>query len=413
MVNISKIRHRFFNTPITGEQIYLFAFSFYFVLAFLQTTTYVEFINENIAQKVSLLAVVLVIVKIFIFDDNYLPQTIINILALLILIVIWRTSHDVKFFSMGVFILGARKVNFRKLIYLYLIIGVLFLFFAICSSLTGLIKNLIYYRGAKTDVVRQSLGIIYPTDFAAHVLYLFLAYFYLRFSKLNIFDYLSLILSAIILMIVSDARLNVYALILMIPIFFFGKRAKEGKLISSFIAYFYWTVPIITAYIIGFLTIFYDRSNHIMLKLNSLLSDRLKYGSEAFQKYGISILGQRVQEHGWGGLKGQNMADRSMLNHYFFIDSSFMRLLIIYGVVATVIVLLIMTIISWHSMQSGTFALASVMIIVSVSALVEQHLLDLSYNPFLIAFLANTATAITNRKGRRKKIEKLYSERTH
>ena len=146
-----------------------------------------------------------------------------------------------------------------------------------------------------------------------------------------------------------------------------------------------------------------------MLKFKHLLSDRLKYGSEAFRRYGTSLLGQHVQEHGWGGLGGQNMADHSMMNRYFFIDSSFLRLFIIYGIIVTVVVLIIMTVIVRRSVQNNSYALASVMVIVTVSAIVEQHLLDLSYDPFLIALLANTSLPIFNTTGWRKKSEKLHS----
>lgn len=408
-MKVSKVNRRILNTPITGEQIYLFAFCFYFILAFLQTTTYIAYISENASQKLSLIAVVLLLIKIFIYDKNSLKSFIINILALGFLVVVWRTSHDVKFFSLGMFVLGARNVNFKKVIYLYLSIGTIFLIFTIGSSLSGLIKNLIYYRGTDTRIVRQSLGILYPTDFAAHVLFLFLAYLYLRFDKISVLDYLALIITAIIVTIVCNARLNVYALLLIIPVFFIGKRAKNGKVISSFIASFYWTIPTIAAYLIIALTFFYDQSNKLMLKFNHLLSDRLKYGSEAFRRYGTSLLGQHVQEHGWGGLGGQNMADHSMMNRYFFIDSSFLRLFIIYGIIVTVVVLIIMTVIVRRSVQNNSYALASVMVIVTVSAIVEQHLLDLSYDPFLIALLANTSLPLFNTKGWRKKSEKLHS----
>lgn len=408
-MKVSKANHRLLDIPITGEQIYLFAFCFYFILAFLQTTTYIAYVSEKASQKIALLAVVLLLVKIFIYDNNSLRSFIINILALGFLVVIWRTSHDIKFFSLGMFVLGARNVNFRKVIYLYLSIGTIFLIFTVGSSLSGLIKNLIYYRGTDTSIVRQSLGILYPTDFAAHVLFLFLAYLYLRFDKINVLDYLALIIAAIVITVICNARLNVYALLLTIPVFFFGKRAKSGKIISSFIAAFYWTVPTIAAYFIIMLTAFYDKSNNIMLKLNHLLSDRLKYGSAAFKQYGTSLLGQHVQEHGWGGLGGQNMADHSMMNSYFFIDSSFLRLFIIYGILVTIAVLLIMTIISWRSIHNNSYALASVMVIVTISAVVEQHLLDLSYDPFLIALLANTSLPLFGDKGWRKKVEKLHS----
>ena len=80
------------------------------------------------------------------------------------------------------------------------------------------------------------------------------------------------------------------------------------------------------------------------------------------------------------------MGDRSK---YFFVDSSFLRILILYGVIAFIIVLAILTIISYRSITYGEYALATILVIVAISAVVEQRLVDVSYDPFLIALLAN------------------------
>lgn len=73
----------------------------------------------------------------------------------------------------------------------------------------------------------------------------------------------------------------------------------------------------------------------------------------------------------------------------------------------TLIVVLVMTIISWRSIQTSSYALASVLVLVTLSAVVEQHLLELSYNPFLIALLANTTLPLIKAE-RRQNLEKLH-----
>ena len=60
------------NTPISGEQVYLFAFGYYFILSFLQTTTYIAYISENVIQKLSMLAIALVVAKIFAVSYTHL-----------------------------------------------------------------------------------------------------------------------------------------------------------------------------------------------------------------------------------------------------------------------------------------------------------------------------------------------------
>ncbi|MCG4787724.1 hypothetical protein L0N33_20610, partial [Roseburia faecis] len=89
----------------------------------------------------------------------------------------------------------------------------LLLAFVVISAMGGLIRNLVYRRDM-TNIVRQSFGIAYPTDFAAHVLYLILAYAYLKFGKIKWYDYVVFLAAAGFLVKFSDARLSAYAIVL-------------------------------------------------------------------------------------------------------------------------------------------------------------------------------------------------------
>lgn len=152
-------------------------------------------------------------------------------------------------FSMGIFVLGARNVDFKRIIKIYFYVGMLLLAFVVISAMGGLIRNLVYRRDM-TNIVRQSFGIAYPTDFAAHVLYLILAYAYLKFGKIKWYDYAVFLAVAVFLVKFSDARLSAYAIILSIPVLWIGQRAQTDHLLSRFIASFYWTVPILSAYLV-------------------------------------------------------------------------------------------------------------------------------------------------------------------
>ena len=79
----------------------------------------------------------------------------------------------------------------------------------------------------------------------------------------------------------------------------------------------------------------------------------------------------------------------------------------IYGIVATLIYVLIMVAVSIKGVKLQVYQLTTVMLVVTLSCLVEQHLLELSFNPFLLALLArisyekgkeNERSAINSRK---------------
>lgn len=387
---VGKKFHEIGNWRIDGQIIYEIAFAFEFVVAFLITSTYTDYFSNHLLHTLMFAGLALVLLKIFLFDDLDLKWLAIDAIILILLLITWRTSKEFSLFSMGIFVLGARNVDFKRIIKIYFYVGMLLLAFVVISAMGGLIRNLVYRRDM-TNIVRQSFGIAYPTDFAAHVLYLILAYAYLKFGKIKWYDYAVFLAAAVFLVKFSDARLSAYAIILSIPVLWIGQRAQTDHLLSRFIASFYWTVPILLAYLVIIASYFFTPSNKTLTKVNNASSGRLFLGHKAISEYGFSMFGKQIIEHGWGGANGLKMSQNAPAN-YFFVDSSFLRMTILYGIIMAIIILLAMTKISWESFQKGSFALASIIVIVSVSAMVEQRLLDLAYDPFLIALLANVYT---------------------
>lgn len=387
---VGKKFHEIGNWRIDGQIIYEIAFAFEFVVAFLITSTYTDYFSNHLLHTLMFAGLALVLLKIFLFDDLDLKWLAIDAIVLILLLITWRTSKEFSLFSMGIFVLGTRNVDFKRIIKIYFYVGMLLLAFVVISAMGGLIRNLVYRRDM-TNIVRQSFGIAYPTDFAAHVLYLILAYAYLKFGKIKWYDYAVFLAAAVFLVKFSDARLSAYAIILSIPVLWIGQRAQTDHLLSRFIASFYWTVPILSAYLVIIASYFFTPSNKILTKVNNASSGRLFLGHKAISEYGFSMFGKQIIEHGWGGANGLKMSQNAPAN-YFFVDSSFLRMTILYGIIMAIIILLAMTKISWESFQKGSFALASIIVIVSVSAMVEQRLLDLAYDPFLIALLANVYT---------------------
>lgn len=387
---VGKKFHEIGNWRIDGQIIYEIAFAFEFVVAFLITSTYTDYFSNHLLHTLMFAGLALVLLKIFLFDDLDLKWLAIDAIVLILLLITWRTSKEFSLFSMGIFVLGARNVDFKRIIKIYFYVGMLLLAFVVISAMGGLIRNLVYRRDM-TNIVRQSFGIAYPTDFAAHVLYLILAYAYLKFGKIKWYDYAVFLAAAVFLVKFSDARLSAYAIILSIPVLWIGQRAQTDHLLSRFIASFYWTVSILLAYLVIIASYFFTPSNKTLTKVNNASSGRLFLGHKAISEYGFSMFGKQIIEHGWGGANGLKMSQNAPAN-YFFVDSSFLRMTILYGIIMAIIILLAMTKISWESFQKGSFALASIIVIVSVSAMVEQRLLDLAYDPFLIALLANVYT---------------------
>ena len=72
-------------------------------------------------------------------------------------------------------IAGAKNVRFDNILKVYTAVVSVMLIVAAIASQTGVIEDLIGLSPRNAAAARHSYGIIYPTDFAAHVFYLILA----------------------------------------------------------------------------------------------------------------------------------------------------------------------------------------------------------------------------------------------
>lgn len=387
---IQKIKQAY-KQPINGSQIYLTILAVYFVFSFLQNTTFENYIGSRPFNIVSYLTFAILIFKIYFFDHyNWMQNIGIGIL-LLLSVIVWRKTGANIIMVMTAFILAAQNVNFESIIKIYFNINLWLLLAVIACSLLGIINNLSFVvQGRGT---RYALGIIYPTDFAARVLYLMLADAYLHFKKLTYTRYFIYLLIAIICKQITDARLNFYCMLLLIVALMIASYAQgkynESRLDwSNHVVSTFWAFTPILATTTIFGTYLYNPANQLYLNFDHLLSGRLTFGNMAFQKYQISLLGNKIKEHGYGN----NMKlFKNGIYNYFFIDSSFIRLIIIFGILATIIFAGLTMYISIKNLHYGYYALPTILLIVTISAVVEQHFLELTYNPFLLSLMATIA----------------------
>ena len=93
------------------------------------------------------------------------------------------------------------------------------------------------------------------------------------------------------------------------------------------------------------------------------------------------------KRQGYGGIAGLKQFYNPQAK-YFYLDSSYVRLAVIYGLIIGVLLVVFMTVIAYRSTLRHEFILAAVILLISIHCIVEQHLFDISYDPFLISLIA-------------------------
>ena len=376
-----------YNLQINSSQIFFIAFVIFFVSSFIQDTTLAEALNGRLLRLCSYIALPLLLFKIYVLDRWSKKELFVITILILLGMITWRTSHEFQLLLIVPFVVGAKNVNFKDIITWYVYLNIILLLTMAIFSLLGIIPNLIYRAAPRPP--RYSLGLIYTSSLATHYFYLVLAYCYLRFTKLKWSDYLLITVGDIIFMVITNTKLDFIATLVVIPVMIIAQRAFKGHKLSEILASFWWIAVPVSPFIIIFASYFYDGSNHIMKAINDLTSGRLSLGHRAFNNYNIRILGQTIVEHTYGGSKGLKLANQlNGVHHYFFIDSSYIRMILLWGLLMFVLIVVCMTYIAIRSTLRRTFVLTAIILIASLNFMFEPDIIKIIYDPFLLALLA-------------------------
>ncbi len=279
----------------------------------------------------------------------------------------------------GLLIAGANDIDYRKILKVYLIVEIPMIICTMIVGYTGVITNLVYHRG---DQVRMSFGFIYPTDFAAGIVFMITVWIVLRQARCTWIEIGMMIISVVLFEKYCDVRNSeIVMMILIICVVYLKIRnklgAKKGKgyIPSLLLKILCLVAPYGLAGFMILVSRFYRPDIEWMAKLNTLFSTRLSLGKEVFDRYDIQIWGQDIPMRGNGG-------STEVVADYFFIDSSYVNILMRLGLVAFILVMLIISIIMIKSLNHPYMLMA--MAIVCIHSVMEHHMFEVYYDVFLM-----------------------------
>lgn len=376
----------------TGSNLYLMAFLINMLGETLSTTMFP--VPGKFLLLTRLLAIVLVSIKLLWFDYLQKKELLCYGGLLGITFMIWVSSGYADAFVWAILLLGAKNVSFRKILQIYMIINLTVVFLAFTASLLGVIENLQYVRNGG---IRNSFGIIYTTDFAAHILYMMLVYFYLKRGKMNKWDYIGAGIVAALVYYFCDTRLDVTCMFILIIGYVWVENQKKKELLSlkgKYSSKKWWekygifAMPAAVGIMI-LLTVLYGKMN-ILNQLNAFISNRLLYGQQGLRQYGIRLFGQYVYMIGNGNTTKYQP-------DYFFVDCSYLYVLLRYGIIF-LIILLGVYIACCKKYRKDIYFVLTVAVI-SLNCMIAHHIIEPAYNPFAWALFAAMEHRVPARNG--------------
>ncbi|MCT3025555.1 hypothetical protein [Pediococcus pentosaceus] len=358
-----------------GNLLFLIAYAPLLAMSSLFTSMYNQIIPNVYMNLILGISMGIFLLKTLVIDKNSPMEYFLFAGIGIVLLISTLRSGDKQLLILIAVCLMAKKINNNAIIRTYLIVSIAVLLFVYISTKIGKIPDLMYTRDL---IIRHSYGIIYPTDFAAHVFYICCAYSFLRFEKYNIKDVLFLILTASILYRQTDARLNAGMIVALAMIIWIGKNGKINSIATKV-----WLVPALSFCFTYFSIKYYNSSSLFFNFLNKFFSGRLGIVQNIMNEYGLKVFGQKIIEHGWGG---SGFYLNTNIFKYTYIDSTYMRLLIIYGILIT---FLFIVFISYLLKVNKNIKLILIIGLILLSGIIEQHFIDIAYNPFFIILVSD------------------------
>ena len=304
---------------------------------------------------------------------------ILSILLLLSGVLVYFQTNRLNFLVYSMLLVLLVNVDMKVVLRNYVVVAGILVVGVFLLSLIGMIPNLQYNRAG---VIRNSFGFIYPTDFASHCFYLFLAISYLLKDKLIWTRSLFGVLLSAFIIKYCDARLNALSILLatVIFIYFYYSNGKKLK-IFALLPY----SAVVFASVVTYLSYKFSWSDPFLVSINKLITGRLGLGRNAFDTFGVHLFGTRnVQFIGSGG------KTESVIG-YNYVDSSYVQMLFTYGIVPVVLLIIIYVVASRKQYKDGQYLLVAILSLIAFNCMIEAFWFVPTYNIFMfLLFTTNT-----------------------
>lgn len=339
-------------------------------------------------------AIMVYTLAMFCFNNKYSKKELICAGVVLAAFVIAAVAGDNSFlFEVGFLIVGAKNIHFDRILKVFFGVSLVILAAAMICSQAGMIENLVYpsVRGG----VRQCFGTIYPTDFAAHIFYMAMAALCMNNRRIHIADIVIVGALGVFVYKACSAFTGTMTLGLaaigMIVVMIVQRRLEQKEKLEGTDAPLGWwngilrfltLAPVFFAALFIGMVHLYRPESAFWAKLDQILSLRLSVSAEGTANYAYRLFGQHVEEFG----NGRSIETRE---HYFFLDDSYLRMALIYGIVILIVVLLMMIIIANRAVRYQRCMLYLAMLLIALHCFMEQHLLEMAFNPFILGMFAD------------------------
>ncbi len=300
----------------------------------------------------------------------------------------WRDQNDMLIFEIMLLLVASYQKDFKKIARISMVIASSVMILAFILWAVGFLPDYTIMRG---DMVRHSFGTIYCTDLAAHWCFIILTYIFVNDGKIKWYAW------AIIagLMIFNALFLGGRMSLICVALALTGSivkvlMEKHAFRLQDTVAQIWKYVMLISYVVLAafYLILNFTYSDSPKWFYNSIgflrsLGGRLNTSWRVTQVFPVSAFGNYFIQIGDG------FEAREKLGFYTFLDCSYIRVYVMYGVIAFVAAIAVFTAIQYRLMKKNRLFWMFIMAIVALNCFIEHHMLDTGYNIFILLLFAS------------------------
>lgn len=359
-----------------GIFIYSLAISLFISMKILDESMFTLMpVFATVIKVFEVVPLVLLIFKILIEDHHEAKQLIIYCAVIAYGLMIYLISKDKTFIYLSLFWVGIQDVPFQKIIKCSLIAVSIALATILLCCYTGLILDRMFDVSVRG---RHGLGFTFPTTSANHFLYLTAAYAAYRGRKLRFSEILLLFAGNVYFFVMTDTK-NCFAVAMGGIVLLVFLKAWDERHGSRFVSFAVKYAGMIGAAVAIVMTRLYDKVSFIKEVADEIVSGRFRYGSAAWNKYGIKPLGQQIK------FEGGDLSFLVEAPEYNYVDSSYMQILLLFGIVTFLLLLVGYHLLGRVFVKRGCWHLGVALVMALLHAVFDPQLIWMHYNVFVIA----------------------------
>lgn len=354
----------------------------------------------SIVFKIMTYTSYLLVVVSFLLSTKITTSELIRIMVLVAITAVGSYFAGNGIMLTLIYLYAAKDIDVEKVFRIVGYIYILLFILIVLSSLAGIIENWDYQDDVRST--RWCLGYTYPTHTSSVLFMATLVFCYIQKEKLTLIHVAVLEVINIWVFSYTDSRAGMM-LCAIIPILFYVLKFRKKEFRKTILGWLQqWSFPVCAVLIYVVTKFYHYQETGIMYRIDKWLSWRLYYGNYSLNEYGVHLFGQKIDWIGYGGLGHTKDA---LADTYNFVDTSYLKLMLDNGLLVWLLIMVMWTAVSIIAYRNNKRYLTWALTFLAIYSMVEQWLMNLGTNPFLL-FLGVYIFRTIVQKTEQKKMEK-------